>query len=136
MSVEKLKKSQSAYSGAITPIRNRFCLIAEDEPSTYDLGQLERQLASIDHTSSSYKQVQSEICAEGADFPNLEEEQEVSDAFCESVERTYSLLHHLIALKQVQQAAANLDYDLEDLETAKSTNPERDHTATLTLLTS
>ena len=50
--------------------------------------------------------------------------------------RTYSVLHHMMTLQAASQAAVNLQDDIEDLERAKSDQPERDHTAALALLTS
>ena len=136
MSVETLMRSQSAYAGAITRMRNRFRRIAEDDPFTYDLGQLERQLASIEHTASAYRQVHQEICTEWADSLNLDDEQDISDTFEENVETTCSLLHHLMALRQAQRASVGFQSDLEDLEEAKSTEPDGDHSVALALLTS
>ena len=124
-------KSRSAYTGAITRIRNRFNRVAEEEPYTYDLGLLERQLASLDHTASACRQVHKEICSEGAGSLNLEKEQGTADAFDESVEKTCTLLNHLMAMKQTQQTAANV----EDVEESKNADTHKDYTVSIERIT-
>ena len=135
MSLEALMKSRSAYTGAITRIRNRFNRVAEEEPYTYDLGLLERQLASLDHTASACRQVHKEICSEGAGSLNLEEEQGTADTFDESVEKTCTLLNRLMAMKQAQQTAANVNEDLEDMEESKNADPHKDYTVSIDRIT-
>ena len=130
--MDALKKSRSAYSGAITHIWNKF---ADDDPSTYDRGQLERQLDSIRNTDLSYRKVHTELCTAGADILNQEEEQGILDTFEDSVERIYSLLCWLIDLQQAQLASTNLQYDMDELESKIHAHPDRDYAASITVLT-
>ena len=50
--------------------------------------------------------------------------------------RTYSILNRVITLQAAHRAAFNLQDDIEDLERARSDQPEQNHSATLALLTS
>ena len=94
-----------------------------------------KQLASIDHTASACLQVHKEICSEGAGSLNREEEQGTADAFDESVEKTCTLLNHLMAMKQAQQTAANVNDDLEDVEESKNADPHKDYTVSIERIT-
>ena len=135
MSLEALMKSRSAYTGAITRIRNRFNRVAEEEPYTYDLVLMERQLASLDHTESACLQVHKEICSEEAGSLNLEEEQGTADAFDENVEKTRTPLNHLMAMKQAQEIAANVNDDVEDVKESKIADPHKDYTVSIERIT-
>ena len=128
-------KSRSAYTWAITRIRNRFNCVAEKEPYTYDPGPLERQLASLDHTASACRQIHKAICSEGVGTLNLEVEQATADIFDESMENTCTLLNRLMAMKQAQQTAANVNDDLEDVEESKNAHPHKDYTVSIERIT-
>ena len=90
--MEALKKSRSAYSGAVTRIWNRYARLLEEDPSSFDHGQLEHKLESIRNTDLSYHKIHEEISLAGEGTLSPEEEQETLETFEDSVERTRSLL--------------------------------------------
>ena len=57
-----MKKSRSSLTGEITRLRNRYLRIAEDNPSSFDLGAMTISLASLDKSATSFRKVQEEIC--------------------------------------------------------------------------
>ena len=111
--VELLKRSRSSLGGTFTRTYNKFFTRSEEDPSTFDASQLEGQWEL-----------------------NLEEEEGILDAFEEKVSKTYSLLQIMLAIQAASQAAAHLQDDIEDLERARSDQPEKDHTRSVEMLTS
>ena len=133
--MEALKKSRSAYSGAVTRIWNRYDRLLEEDPSLFDHGQLEHKLESIHNTDLSYHKIHEEISLAGEGTLSPEEEQETLETFEDSVERTRSLLTRLIAIQTLSNLSSEIQFDLEELDSKMQAHPDRDYSATLSTIT-
>ena len=133
--MEALKKSRSAYSGAVTRIWNRYARLLEEDPSSFDHGQLEHKLESIRNTDLSYHKIHEEISLAGEGTLSPEEEQETLETFEDSVERSRSLLTRLIAIQTLSNLSSEIQFDLEELDSKMQAHPDRDYSATLSTIT-
>ncbi len=133
--MEALKKSRSAYSGAVTRIWNCYARLLEEDHSSFDHGQLEHKLESIRNTDLSYHKIHEEISLAGEGTLSPEEEQETLETFEDSVERTRSLLTRLIAIQTLSNLSSEIQFDLEELDSKMQAHPDRDYSATLSTIT-
>ena len=133
--MEALKKSRSAYSGAVTRNWNRYACLLEEDPSSFHLGQLEHKLESIRNTDLSHHKIHEEISLAGEGILSPEEELETLDTFEDSVERTSSLLTRLIAIQTLSNLSSEIQFDLEELYSKMQAHPDRDYSATLSTIT-
>ena len=95
-SFNAMKKSRSSYNMAVTRMRNRYLRIAEENPSSFDLGAMASSLASLEKSATSFRKVQDDICdfdTATSDIPfNLDDEFEIGDTFEEC--RSHQLLDY------------------------------------------
>ncbi len=119
-----MKKSRSAYGGAITRVLRRHEKLLDADPSTFDIATLKRQMESVQATSESFIQVHQNLLETHATEVDDEQEMRTLDSHEESVALTLSILQRLVDLKSVHMEACNFDEKLANLEAKIATNPE------------
>ncbi len=123
--MEAMKKSRSAYGGAITRVLRRHEKLLDADPSTFDIATLKRQMESVQATSESFIQVHQNLLETHATEVDNEQEMRTLDSHEESVVAlTLSTLQRLVDLKSVHIEACNFDEKLANLEAKIATNPE------------
>ena len=123
--MEALKRKRSALAGTVTRIFNKFQKALEEDPDTFDIGQLEHQVDSINSSDSSYRKVHEEISDDYSDKVDLNEEQSILEQHEESVDRTSSLTKRLIALHTVHSTSMELQQRVDDLEHKLEESPHK-----------
>ena len=110
-----LKKSRASYTGAITRTRNKFQRMAEEPPSSYDMGLLQATLASTERSAAACRNIQQKVNDFDTDLVDAEVELDITEQFEEGVNQTVSLLNRLMATRRVHRAVSDLQSDLLDL---------------------
>jgi len=122
--MDSMKKSRSAYGGAITRVLRRHEKLLDADPSTFDIAALKRQMESIQATSESFIQLHQNIMETYATDIDEDQEFKTLDSHEETVALTLSILQRLVDLKSVHMDAFNFDEKLANLEDKISDNPE------------
>ena len=143
MSLEEytaLKKSRSSLNGAVTRLRNRYLRVADNDPNTFELGNMAASLTSLDTTVKHFYASQEEIMEfddSSNDTPfNESDELSAIIAFEDSVDSTKSHINRLMATKRMLRASTGLHSDIDNLEELISSNPDQDYSATHSRITS
>ncbi len=85
--MELLKRKRGGFTGAITRVFNKGTLTQEEDYSSLNLGQLERQVESIRSADASYRKLHDELLETFANDVNYDEESDNLELHEESVEK-------------------------------------------------
>ena len=75
--------------------------IANDDPTTFDVTHLQRQLEKVNVSDSSYRKIHCEICKTYSDEIEDEVEADILDQYDDLVEKAISLIERLIAIHDI-----------------------------------
>ena len=116
--MDALKRSRSGHAGAITRIFNKLQKFANDDPTTFDVTHLQRQLEKVNVSDSSYCKIHCEICETYSDEIDDEVEADILDQYDDLVEKAISLIERLIAIHDIYASAFDLQERVEALSTS------------------
>ena len=116
--MDALKRSRSGHAGAITRIYNKLQKIANDNPTTFDVTHLQRQLEKVYVSDSSNHKIHCEICETYSDEIDDEVEADILDQYDYLVEKAVSFIERLIAIHDVHASAIDLQERVETLSHA------------------
>ena len=100
--------SRSGHAGAITRIFNKRQKIANNDPTTFDVTHLQRQLEKVNVSDSSYRKIHCEICETYSDEIDDEVEADILDQYDDLVEKAISFIERLIATHDIHTSAIDL----------------------------
>ncbi len=124
--MELLKRKRGGFTGAITRVFNKGTLTQEEDYSSLNLGQLERQVESIRSAGdASYRKLHDELLETLANDVNYDEESDNLEQHEESVEKALSVVHQLIAVFKVHSNSIQILAKLDSLERQMKDQPEK-----------
>ena len=122
--MERLKKSRSGHSGAITRVYNKRIKIQDNDPSTFDISNLKRQLESVIASDSHFMKIHDQICESYIRTTDDTLDAETLGQHEDSVAKTASLIEQLVAIHDIHASATDLKQRIEAVEQAIESSSE------------
>ena len=122
--MDALKRKRSAHSGTITRLYNKLQRILDDNPDTFDVSYLRRQLESVAAYDVSYHKIHSDICESYTDDINEGDEANTLDQHEDSIVKITSLIERLITIHDIHASLLDLQYRIEVLGRAIGESPK------------
>ena len=127
MAAAELKKKRASNLAVVTRECNKQARKKDEDPSTFDIPQLQDRIERMFQKQKEFKELQTRIFECGDKSVDEDEEQSAIEVFEDIINQTVSTIRRLISLKQVHMSIRRLDSELNALSKAKDEMPERNH---------